>query len=211
MNISAPTYLVDRSCPSFSFNPTYIRTESQRISINATLLPVIAANPPGCSYLEPHVDVEDLTFPRRWRGHACIAAQSRRTCPDLREKKRDGENHNSGGPSGQPRRLVPPTRRPLKWLFDKFCKRSSQITPRPSSRMAQMNISALTYLVDRSCPSFSFNPTGILVEIPNGESKDLDQCHITCDSTTTAKLFRLKAISGCRGPNVSSWMARVRL
>ena len=74
---------------------------------------MIAAKPPGCLDFEPHPDVEDLTFPRGWRGRACKAAQRRRTCPDLR-KKRDGENQKSGGPSGQPRRLVLPMSRPLK-------------------------------------------------------------------------------------------------
>ena len=53
--------------------------------VNAAL-PVISAEPPGCSDLKPHPDVEDLTFPRGWRGHARKAAQRRRTCPEIREK-----------------------------------------------------------------------------------------------------------------------------
>ena len=142
------------------YSHTKYRTKSRRISINATS-PVISANPPGCSDLKPHPDVEDLMFPRGWQGHACKAAQRRRTCPDLREKSVMGDNHNSGGTSGQPRRLVSPTSCPLKWLFERVCKGSFQITSVRPQEWVQINISALTYLVDRSCPSFSFNPTHI--------------------------------------------------
>ena len=87
------------------YSYTKYPTVTRRISVNATL-PVISAEPPGCSDLKPHPDVEDLAFPHGWRGYALKAAQRRRTCP--------GGNQNSGGPSGQPRRLVPPTGRPLK-------------------------------------------------------------------------------------------------
>ena len=73
-------------------------------------LPVFAAITPSCSDLQPLEDVEGLAFPSGWRGLACKAAQRRRTYPDLREKKRESENQNSGGASGQPRRLVFPKR-----------------------------------------------------------------------------------------------------
>ena len=56
-----------------------------RISIKI-MLPVLPAKTPGWPDFQPVVDVEDLTFPPGWRGHACKAAQRRRTCPDLREK-----------------------------------------------------------------------------------------------------------------------------
>ena len=79
------------------------------MSININL-PVFVAITPSCSDLQPLADVEDLTFPPGWRGLACKVAQRRRTCPDLREKKRESENQNSGGASGQPRRLVSPKR-----------------------------------------------------------------------------------------------------
>ena len=54
-----------------------------RTEIDATL-PVISAKSPGCLDFKPHPDVQDLTFPRGWRGHACKVAQRRRTCPETR-------------------------------------------------------------------------------------------------------------------------------
>ena len=108
-------------CSASTLLPYAFQMASLRISINATL-PVILTHSPGCSDLKPHLDVEDLKFPQRWRGHACEAAQRRRTCPDLREKTVMVKFRISGGPSGQPRRLVPPTRRPLNDRLTMFAK-----------------------------------------------------------------------------------------
>ena len=128
------------------------------MSININL-PVFAAITPSCSDLQPLVDVEDLTFPSGWRGLACKAAQRRHTCPDLREKKREkSENQNSGGASGQPRRLVFPKRDAhCNGCLRKFAKSLSRL----SSKQAPMNTSVLIYLADRSSPSSSFNPSHI--------------------------------------------------
>ena len=82
--------------------------------------------------------------------------------------------------------------------------------PRLSSRMgANESFSSHrgSRLADHVLRSAS---TLLTYKIPNGESKDLDQCHITCDSSKSARLFRVVATSGCRGTNVSSRMVKAR-